>query len=51
LPNGFVQARGVVTIGPSMPDAVILSTIKLAVSYGKPFTVIPPMTILLDEMN
>ncbi|CAJ4332144.1 Uncharacterised protein [Burkholderia pseudomallei] len=48
----FKAGEGVVAIGPDTPDEVILSTIKNAVSFGKPFTVVSPVkTFLHDELS
>lgn len=51
LKEKFEAGEGVLTIGAETPDAVILASIKEAISYGKPFTVLPPMTMFIDELG
>lgn len=48
LDEKFKAGEGVVTIGPETPDDVILVSIKHAMSFGKPFQVIPssPLAML-----
>jgi hypothetical protein len=41
LDEKFKAGEGVVAFGPDTPDDVILTTIKHAMSFGKPFQVIP----------
>jgi hypothetical protein len=49
----FRAGEGVLVIRSSMPDAAILMAVREAISYGKPFTVIPGNIghILTDEMG
>ncbi|MBA9859442.1 hypothetical protein DEE69_26420 [Ralstonia insidiosa] len=51
LDEKFKAGKGVVTFGPDTPDDVILLTIKHAMSFGKPFQVIPasPLVMLYGE--
>lgn len=51
LKEKFETGQGVLTIGPETQDAVILASIKEAISYSKPFTVLPPMTMFIDELG
>lgn len=41
LRQSFENSKGVVQLQANMPDAILLFTIKHALSFGKPFVVVP----------
>lgn len=49
----FHAGEGVLMISSSMPDAAIVLAVREAISYGKPFTVIPGNLghMVTDEMG